>query len=110
MKIVECVKKYLEDEGFDHPEFASTVMDEFPDEPAYKKCKSTLNCSAKLEALVLTHFLISSFVFKIFFQQFSNKDLVLDVSGSNQSKGTCGKMGAATWKISTLLLSMVRVC
>ncbi|KAJ4711979.1 Aluminum-activated malate transporter like [Melia azedarach] len=49
----ECVKKYLEDEGFDHPEFASTVMDEFPDEPAYKKCKSTLNCSAKLEALAL---------------------------------------------------------
>ncbi|KAL2524982.1 Aluminum-activated malate transporter 9 [Abeliophyllum distichum] len=47
----ECVKKYLEDDGSEHPEFSNTVMDEFPDEPAYKKCRSTLNSSAKLESL-----------------------------------------------------------
>ncbi|KAG2677137.1 hypothetical protein I3843_12G086800 [Carya illinoinensis] len=47
----ECVKKYLEDEGLEHPEFSKTVMDEFSDEPAYKKCRSTLNSSAKLESL-----------------------------------------------------------
>uniref|UniRef100_A0A5B6YTJ1 Putative aluminum-activated malate transporter 9-like n=1 Tax=Davidia involucrata TaxID=16924 RepID=A0A5B6YTJ1_DAVIN len=47
----ECVKKYLEDEGLDHPEFSKTVMDEFPDEPAYRRCRSTLNSSAKLESL-----------------------------------------------------------
>ncbi|KAJ8768581.1 hypothetical protein K2173_022698 [Erythroxylum novogranatense] len=47
----ECVKKYLEDEGLEHPEFSKTVMDEFPDEPAYKKCRSTLNSSTKLESL-----------------------------------------------------------
>ncbi|KAK6263186.1 hypothetical protein QUC31_009002 [Theobroma cacao] len=47
----ECVKKYLEDDGLDHPEFSKTVMDEFPDEPAYRKCRSTLNSSAKLESL-----------------------------------------------------------
>ena len=50
--ILECVKKYLEDEGLDHPEFSKTVMDEFPDEPNYRRCKSTLNSSAKLESLV----------------------------------------------------------
>ncbi|OVA16538.1 Aluminum-activated malate transporter [Macleaya cordata] len=47
----ECVRKYLEDDGSDHPEFSKTVMDEFPDEPAYRKCRSTLNSSAKLETL-----------------------------------------------------------
>lgn len=47
----ECVKKYLEDDGSDHPEFAKTVMDEFPDEPAYRKCRATLNSSAKLDSL-----------------------------------------------------------
>ncbi|KAA8522468.1 hypothetical protein F0562_013171 [Nyssa sinensis] len=47
----ECVKKYLEDEGLDHSEFSKTVMDEFPDEPAYRRCRSTLNSSAKLESL-----------------------------------------------------------
>lgn len=52
--ILECVKKYLEDEGLDHPEFSKTVMDEFPDEPNYRRCKSTLNSSAKLESLVHT--------------------------------------------------------
>ncbi|XWS61693.1 hypothetical protein CRYUN_Cryun07bG0147700 [Craigia yunnanensis] len=49
----ECVKKYLEDDGLDHPEFSKTVMDEFPDEPAYRKCRTTLNSSAKLESLVI---------------------------------------------------------
>lgn len=57
----ECVKKYLEDEGLDHPEFSKTVMDEFPDEPAYKNCKATLNSSSKLDSLVLVYFFFSSF-------------------------------------------------
>lgn len=47
------MKKYLEDDGLDHSdEFSKNVMDEFPDEPAYRKCRSTLNSSAKLESLV----------------------------------------------------------
>ncbi|KAK3001808.1 hypothetical protein RJ639_021850 [Escallonia herrerae] len=50
----ECVKKYLEDDGLDHPEFSKTLMDEFPDEPAYRKCRSTLNSSAKLESLAIS--------------------------------------------------------
>ncbi|XP_021820498.1 aluminum-activated malate transporter 9-like [Prunus avium] len=50
----ECVGKYLEDDGSEHPEFSKTVMDEFPDEPAYRKCRSTLNSSAKLEALAVS--------------------------------------------------------
>ncbi|KAF4354803.1 hypothetical protein F8388_018007 [Cannabis sativa] len=47
----ECVRKYLSEDGSEHAEFFKTVMDEFPDEPAYKKCKTTLNSSAKLENL-----------------------------------------------------------
>nr|POF05493.1 aluminum-activated malate transporter 9 [Quercus suber] len=47
----ECVKKYLEDEESEHPEFTKNVMDDFPDEPAYKKCRTTLNSAAKLESL-----------------------------------------------------------
>ncbi|CAI9772668.1 unnamed protein product [Fraxinus pennsylvanica] len=47
----ECVKKYLEDDGSEHSEFSKTVLDEFPDEPAYRKCRSTLNSSAKFESL-----------------------------------------------------------
>ncbi|CAL9068697.1 unnamed protein product [Musa banksii] len=47
----ECVKKYLSDDGSDHPEFAKTVMDDFQDEPAFRKCRSTLNSSAKLDSL-----------------------------------------------------------
>ncbi|KAJ9173676.1 hypothetical protein P3X46_016789 [Hevea brasiliensis] len=47
----ECVKKYLGDDGLEHPEFSKTVMDEFPDEPAYRKCRNTLNSSAKIESL-----------------------------------------------------------
>ncbi|KAF8379631.1 hypothetical protein HHK36_029073 [Tetracentron sinense] len=50
----ECVRKYLEDDGSDHPEFSKTVMDEFPDEPAYRKCRETLNSSAKLESLAIS--------------------------------------------------------
>lgn len=46
--------KYLKDDGCQHPEFTKTVMDDFPDEPAYRKCRSTLNTSAKIESLVLT--------------------------------------------------------
>lgn len=44
--------KYLKDDGSEHQEFTKTVMDDFPDEPAYRKCRSTLNSSAKLESLV----------------------------------------------------------
>ncbi|KAF3328630.1 aluminum-activated malate transporter 9-like protein [Carex littledalei] len=47
----ECVKKYLNDDGSDHPEFAKTVMDDFPDEPAFRKCRATLNSSSKLDSL-----------------------------------------------------------
>ncbi|KAL2517226.1 Aluminum-activated malate transporter 9 [Abeliophyllum distichum] len=47
----ECVRKYLEDDGSEYPEFSKTVMDDFPDEPAYRKCRSMLNSSAKLESL-----------------------------------------------------------
>ncbi|XAR70232.1 hypothetical protein NMG60_11027020 [Bertholletia excelsa] len=47
----ECVKKYLEDDGADHLEFSKMVREEFPNEPAYKKCQSTLNSSSKLESL-----------------------------------------------------------
>ncbi|XP_042481719.1 aluminum-activated malate transporter 9-like [Macadamia integrifolia] len=47
----ECVRKYLEDDGSEHPEFSKTVMDEFPDEPAYKKFKATLNSSATIDSL-----------------------------------------------------------
>ncbi|KAM1080105.1 hypothetical protein TB2_014449 [Malus domestica] len=50
----ECVRKYLEDDGSVHPEFSKTVMDEFPDEPAYRKCRNTLNSSAKLEVLAVS--------------------------------------------------------
>ncbi|KAK6130005.1 hypothetical protein DH2020_036254 [Rehmannia glutinosa] len=47
----ECVRKYLEDDGKEHPEFTNAVMDEFPDEPAYRKCRSTLDSTAKIETL-----------------------------------------------------------
>ncbi|KAF9614551.1 hypothetical protein IFM89_019298 [Coptis chinensis] len=47
----ECIRKYLEDDDSDHPEFSKTVMDEFPDEPAYRRCQATLNSSTKLETL-----------------------------------------------------------
>ncbi|KAL5551890.1 hypothetical protein UlMin_002066 [Ulmus minor] len=47
----ECVRKYLEDDGSEHPEFSKTLADEFSDEPAYRKCRTTLNSSAILENL-----------------------------------------------------------
>ncbi|BAA96226.1 hypothetical protein [Oryza sativa Japonica Group] len=47
----ECVKKYLSDDGSEHPEFSKTVMDNFPDEPAFRKCRATLNSSAKFDSL-----------------------------------------------------------
>ncbi|KZV44982.1 aluminum-activated malate transporter 9-like [Dorcoceras hygrometricum] len=47
----ECVRKYLQDDGSEQPEFTKTVMDDFPDEPAYRKCRSTLNSAAKFETL-----------------------------------------------------------
>ncbi|XP_050945856.1 aluminum-activated malate transporter 9-like [Cucumis melo] len=51
----ECVKKYLEDEeewkNIDQEVPLKAVMDEFPDEPAYKKCKATLNSSSKFDTL-----------------------------------------------------------
>lgn len=51
--LTECAKKYLEDESLEHHELAKTVVDEFPDEPAYRKCRDTLNSSARLDSLVL---------------------------------------------------------
>ncbi|KAJ0962946.1 hypothetical protein J5N97_028068 [Dioscorea zingiberensis] len=47
----ECVKKYLTDDGSESPEFVKTVNDEFPDEPAFHKCRATLNSSSKLDSL-----------------------------------------------------------
>ncbi|XP_028774808.1 putative aluminum-activated malate transporter 3 [Neltuma alba] len=47
----ECVKKYLEDDGCEHSRFSTTVMDEFPDEPAYTRCQNILNSGPKLENL-----------------------------------------------------------
>lgn len=47
----ECVKKYLSDDGSEHPDFSKTVMNDFPDEPAFKKCRATLNSSAKIDSL-----------------------------------------------------------
>ncbi|XP_062225152.1 aluminum-activated malate transporter 9-like [Phragmites australis] len=47
----ECVKKYISDDGSEHPDFSKTVMDDFPDEPAFRKCRATLNSSAKLDSL-----------------------------------------------------------
>ncbi|KAH7513850.1 hypothetical protein FEM48_Zijuj11G0026000 [Ziziphus jujuba var. spinosa] len=52
-KLSECVGKFLKDDESEHPQYSTTIMDEFPDEPAYKKCKATLNSSAKLESLVM---------------------------------------------------------
>lgn len=50
----ECIKKYLEDDGSDSLEFTKNVMDDFPDEPAYKRCKATLNSSSKIETLAIS--------------------------------------------------------
>ncbi|GAB2296741.1 hypothetical protein Dimus_030847 [Dionaea muscipula] len=47
----ECVRKYFEDKGSVGSDFSTTIIDEFSDEPAYKRCRTTLNSSAKLESL-----------------------------------------------------------
>ncbi|XP_068655710.1 aluminum-activated malate transporter 9-like [Aristolochia californica] len=47
----ECVKKYLEDDGSRQTEFSTTVTDDFSDEPAFRRCRTTLNLSSKLESL-----------------------------------------------------------
>ncbi|XP_076947363.1 aluminum-activated malate transporter 9-like [Bidens hawaiensis] len=50
----ECVKKYLADNGSNHPVCTNTYMEELPDEPAYEKCRNTLNSSATIESLALS--------------------------------------------------------
>ncbi|KAK1377140.1 aluminum-activated malate transporter 9-like [Heracleum sosnowskyi] len=50
----ECVRKYLGDDGSNYPDFFKSVIDEFPDEPAYRKCRSTMNSSATLESLAVS--------------------------------------------------------
>ncbi|KAJ6794367.1 aluminum-activated malate transporter 9-like [Iris pallida] len=50
----ECVRKYLRDDGSGDAEFSKKVLDDFPDEPAFKKCRATLNTSAKLESLAVS--------------------------------------------------------
>ncbi|XP_042419230.1 aluminum-activated malate transporter 9-like [Zingiber officinale] len=47
----ECVKKYLNDDGTERPEFLKTVMDDFHDEPAYRKCRAILKSSSALDSL-----------------------------------------------------------
>ncbi|ERM97497.1 hypothetical protein AMTRI_Chr02g217480 [Amborella trichopoda] len=47
----ECVGRYLDEDGQENSEFSKKVMDEFPDEPAFKRCRLTLNSSAKLDSL-----------------------------------------------------------
>ncbi|GAA0159443.1 transporter [Lithospermum erythrorhizon] len=46
----ECVDKYLEEDGSDLSEFSYNLMDSFQDEPAYQKCRTTLNFN-RLESL-----------------------------------------------------------
>ncbi|KAI7752218.1 hypothetical protein M8C21_032134 [Ambrosia artemisiifolia] len=48
----ECIKKYFADSGSNH--YSKTFMEEFPDEPAYRKCQTTLNSSAIIESLALS--------------------------------------------------------
>ncbi|KAL6626986.1 hypothetical protein ACP70R_030712 [Stipagrostis hirtigluma subsp. patula] len=47
----ECVNKYLSDHGSEHPDFSKAVVDDFPDEPAFRKCRATVNSSAKHDLL-----------------------------------------------------------
>ncbi|KAK4262834.1 hypothetical protein QN277_028339 [Acacia crassicarpa] len=48
----ECVKKYLQEDGrCEHSRFTTAVMDEFPDEPAYTRCRNTLISGSNLETL-----------------------------------------------------------
>ncbi|KAJ0805727.1 putative aluminum-activated malate transporter [Helianthus annuus] len=50
----ECVKMYLAENGSNHPVINKIFMEEFPDEPAYKKCLTTLNSSVTIESLALS--------------------------------------------------------
>ena len=93
--ISECVKKYLEDEESEHPEFTKNVMDDFPDEPAYKKCRTTLNSAAKLESLVLIIFkLIHDFLNLLSnsFDQIQVLTIIMIIACCNY------KAGAAKWE------------
>ncbi|KAK8913974.1 Aluminum-activated malate transporter 9 [Platanthera zijinensis] len=48
----ECVRKYLADDGSGgQPDFSKNVMDDFADEPSFRKCRATLNSSTKLDTL-----------------------------------------------------------
>ncbi|KAL6850287.1 hypothetical protein ACP4OV_020914 [Aristida adscensionis] len=47
----ECVKTYLSDDDSQHPDFTKTVISDFPNEPAFRKCQATLNSYAKLDSL-----------------------------------------------------------
>ncbi|XP_072967703.1 aluminum-activated malate transporter 9-like isoform X1 [Typha angustifolia] len=48
----ECVKKYLSDYGSNkNEEFSKTITDDFPDEPAFRKCRGILNSSARFDSL-----------------------------------------------------------
>ncbi|KAB2037712.1 hypothetical protein ES319_D03G095700v1 [Gossypium barbadense] len=62
----ECVKKYLEDEGLDHQEFTKAMLlDEFPDEPAYRKCQaiSHVEFIGQIQVLVIeTIFKFQNFI------------------------------------------------
>ena len=63
------MKKYLEDEewkNIDQEVPLKAVMDEFPDEPAYKKCKATLNSSSKFDTLVYYNTSTSFYFFSSF--------------------------------------------
>lgn len=66
------MKKYLNDDGSDHPEFTKTVMDDFPDEPAFRKCRATLNSSSKLDSLVVTKFCLFVLALYICFSRSTN--------------------------------------
>lgn len=50
--LLECVNKYINDDGSKHPDFSKTVVDDFPDELAFRKCRTTLILSEKLDSLV----------------------------------------------------------
>lgn len=90
--ISECVKKYLEDV----PEKSKVTMasiDAFPDEPAYKRCQSSLNSGSKLETLVCVHTNSSTFSGFSFQLRIENNVLSLIFD----CKGKISKMGTTTW-------------
>lgn len=86
--ISECVRKYLGDDGSNYPDFFKTVIDEFPDEPAYRKCRSTMNSSALLESLVNFKFMYySSRKILVYFPQ-NRIAVLLDVQFFFQFQGS----------------------